>query len=435
MTLDKPVNNNYAAVIVRVPGTVPLAGLDNLVGVNIFGSQILTQKSDVAEGDLRVYFPAEVQLSEEYARMNNLHRSPDLNFDPEEVGYLEANRRVKAIKFRGHRSDALLMPLSSLASFAGYLGHDFQEGDTFDHLGGEEVCRKYVNPNTIARETKVGDKKLKDAFKRVTTKVFPEHLSTDNFWRNQHLIDENRECVVTQKLHGTSIRVGRVPVRRSKGFLERVLNRFVDTPDYEYDAVFGSRKVIKDANNPNQQHYYKSDIWTEFGRSIEAKIPEGYIVYGELIGWTPDGAPIQKDYTYDLAAGEAELYVYRVAVVNAAGDLADLPWDGVRKFCAERGLKHVPEFFRHHQAELRRAGSDITLLEQVDSLMDIAYAKVFTETHDPMVPLSNKKTVDEGVCIRQDAINPTILKAKSPVFLQHETKMLDADEADLEAAA
>lgn len=52
------------------------------------------------------------------------------------------------------------------------------------------------------------------------------------------------------------------------------------------------------------------------------------------------------------------------------------------------------------------------------------------------LPLSgSKKLVDEGVCIRAESQVPCILKAKSPIFLQFETKMLDKEADDLEAAA
>ena len=75
-------------------------------------------------------------------------------------------------------------------------------------------------------------------------------------------------------------------------------------------------------------------------------IPEGYIVYGELVGWTPDGTALQKNYTYHLPVGQAELYVYRVAHINSQGVLSDLSWDGVKAFCQARGLKWTPELAR-----------------------------------------------------------------------------------------
>lgn len=423
MTFDAPKNNNYAAQVVKVPATVDLKGLDNLVGVPILGHQSLTQRDGVEVGVLKVAFTAETQLSEAYASQNNLFRESELNKDNTESGYLEKNRRIRAIKLKGHRSDALLMPLESLA-FTGIDPSTLREGDTFDTINGHLICQKYElpikgNPNTPAN-------KVAAAFKRVDSKMLPEHISTDNYWRNKHLLVDSREAVVTQKLHGTSIRVGRVPCRRKKGRVEKFLNRWFPTADFEHDWVPGSRKVIKDINNPNQNHYYGTDIWTEYGAKIADLLPEGYIVYGELIGWTSDGAPIQKGYTYDLPKGEAELYVYRVATINAQGTLADLSWDGVREFCTARGLKWAPE--------LMRTDTD-NLIHDVDALMDQRYADHEETYIEAPVRLSDKKTVDEGVCIRQEGIVPTILKAKAPAFLLHETKLLDAEEIDLESAA
>lgn len=426
-------NKNYAATVVKVAGTYDLPGLDNLVGVSVFGSQVLTQRNDTKAGDLRIYFPAESQLSHELAKYNNLYRDASLNVDPSETGFFEVNRRVKAIKFRGNRSDALLLPLEAF-SYLAMVPSDFKEGDTFDTIAGVEVVRKYEVKRTVQRDPQV--KKLVKAFKRVTDTQFPMHLDTDNFWRNSHLLDGNREVIVTQKLHGTSLRVGRVHVRRQKGRFERALNRVgVSTPVTELANVYGSRKVIKDANNPNQNHFYGSDVWTAEGKKLDGLIPDGYVVYGELIGWTTnsegDVVPIQRGYTYDVPKGEAELYVYRVATVNASGVMADLSWDGVRQFCAARGLKHVPE--------IDRLSDGIDVTDIVDALMDLRYADTdvkfggFNWYRDPMVPLSDAKTVDEGICLRQDKIVPLILKAKSPAFLQHETKLLDKGEADLES--
>jgi len=429
--LEPPVNKNYAATVVRVSHVVQLDGLDNLVGVPVLGHQALTQKGKVVGdvlGQLRIAFTAETQLSHEYASQNNLYREAELNADPEQTGYLEKNRRIRAIKLRGHRSNALLMPLSSVA-FTGIDPNELQEGDTFDTLNGVEICRKYEIPR---KKPSRQQSKVEKAFKRVDRKLFPEHLDTDAYWRSKDLLKAGREVIVTQKLHGTSIRVGRVPCLRQKGRIERFLNRWFPTADFEYDAVYGSRKVIKDPNNPYQNHHYGTDLWSEYGQGIADLIPEGYIVYGELIGWTKNAEgqiiPIQKNYTYNLPKGECELYVYRVATINAQGTLADLSWDGVKQFCEERGLKWTPEMFRVQPWELDSM--------YIEALMDKRYADDGNlQTKDQMVPLSDPKTVDEGVCLRQEGIVPVILKAKSPQFLEHETKLLDKGEEDLESAA
>src|SRR4051794_7797380 len=114
MKLEAPENENYAAVVVSITRTVPLENCDNVVGTPLLGFQAIVGK-DTQVGDLGIVFPAEVQLSNDYASRNNLHRHGHLNASPEVKGYLEDNGRVKALKFRGHRSDCLFMPLSSLA--------------------------------------------------------------------------------------------------------------------------------------------------------------------------------------------------------------------------------------------------------------------------------------------------------------------------------
>lgn len=427
MKIEPPKNANYSAQVVRVGTVVNLPGLDQLVGVPVLGYQALTTKG-VEVGDLRIAFTAETALSEEYAKWNNLHRDETLNRDAAEKGYLERNRRVRAIKMRGHVSNALLMPLKSVA-FTGVDPALLIEGLTFDHLGDYGICEKYVVP--VKPSNNPAKTKLEKAFKRVDKAQFPEHLETDNFWRNRHLLNDDNDTVITQKLHGTSWRGGRVPVLRELKLRERIAKRLgirVDT--HEYDVVYGSRKVIKDPGNKAQQHFYATsgdDLWTGFGKTIAELIPEGYLVYGELIGFTPDGAPIQKGYTYDCKPNTAELYVYRVAHINRHGNMADLSWDGVKAFCTARGMKWTPELVR---------GTGAMVDDWVEAAKDAVFFRDWeegAEFTDKPLQLSGAKTVDEGICLRQEGLVPTILKAKSTLFLEHESKMLDAEVVDMES--
>lgn len=416
MKLQLPENANYAATVVAITRIVPLDNCDNVVGTPLLGFQAIVGK-DTQVGDLGIVFTAETQLSGEFAWANSLHRHAELNKDPEAKGYLEDNGRVKALKFRGHRSDALFMPLSSLA-YTGVDVSQLQPGDTFDVLDGHPICQKYVIKRPHTGTPRVEKNKAK-VFKRVDEKMLPEHYDTDNFFRNRDLIPGHKQVIVTQKLHGTSIRIGNTIVRRQLRFRERLAARLgVKVATTEFDNVYGSRKVIKDVNNPNQQHYYGSDIWTEEGKALDGLIPENYLVYGELIGWTKDGAPIQQNYTYQVPHGQAELYVYRVAIVNGQGRIVDLAWDQVMEFCADLGLRHVPELWRGFLEDF-----------DVEQYLDTKYASFFGVG----VPLAKESPVDEGVCVRVDGLAPYILKAKSPKFFEHETKMLDKEAVDLEA--
>ena len=190
---------------------------------------------------------------------------------------------------------------------------------------------------------------------------------------------------------------------------------------FTYDYVYGSRKVIKDPNNPFSNHFYGEDLWTDTGKRLEGLLPKGMVVYAEIIGWTNAYQPIQKGYTYGLPEGQRQLYVYRITQINPDGYAVDLSWDQVKEFCNNNGINHVPEI-------AVTSGWEANL--QVSMLLD---KNLFTYTQRGL-PV-DKGMVDEGVCIRRDGVRPLILKAKSPVFLQHETKLLDKDVVDIEAEA
>lgn len=407
-------NPNYAATVVIIRQLIPLEGLDNLVAAPLLGYQALVSK-DILPGEWGILFTAETQLSEEFARVNNLHRHSHLNEDESAKGYLEDNRRVKALKFRGHRSDALFMPLDSLSDFTINVTL-LKEGEMFDRdADGRRICQKYERPRKAQHV-----RQLPKVHSRVDKKFLPEHFDTVNLFKNPNLLRIGDPVIVTQKLHGTSIRIGHTLVSRSLPWWEKLAKRLgVKVQEFEYDYVYGSRKVIKDPNNPNQQHFYGSDLWTLEGEKLKGLLPKGMVVYGELVGWTPEFTPIQQGYTYGIDKGHRELFVYRITQVNPDGRVIDLSWDQVVEFCQSVGLKHVPVLWAH-----RLWYSE----DEIASLLD----KRFASLGYPNVLPVDKGKVDEGVCVRREGLTPLILKAKSPIFLQHETRMLDKEVQDIE---
>lgn len=416
MTIEKPENSNYAATVVSIKNITVLENCDNVVAVPIFGLQAIVG-NDHQVGDLGVVFTTETQLSDEFCYNNNLYRHAEKNLHLDLRGYIEDNRRIRAQKFRGNVSNALFMPLHSL-EWTGVRISDLKEGDEFDHLNGKEICRKYMVKRNNSREQAAQVKKIS----RVDEKHMPEHYDTENFWKNRDKVDPEKEVVVTQKLHGTSIRIGNTIVNRKLNLVEKFLKKLgVPIKLTEYDYVFGSRKVIKDINNPNQVHYYEEDIWTLEGKKLEGILPENYIVFAELLGYTPDGAEIQKNYSYTIPVRQTELYVYRIAIINEKGIITDLCWDQVVEFCKINGLKSVPELWRGKMKDL-----------VIEDFIDIRF---FENGYRHCLSLGgDQNIVDEGVCVRADGLRPYILKAKSPKFLEHETALLDTGEEDLESA-
>lgn len=413
MKLETPENENYVATVVRIKNTYKLSGLDNLVGVKFFGFQALMSK-DTEVGTLGVIFTAETQLSEEYTKENSLYRHQELNKDTEKSGYIEDNRRVKAIRLKSNASNALFMPIESLA-FTGVNVDELNEGDAFDKLNGHDICKKYTRKQKVSRIEKNKDK----VFKRVDEKFLPEHYDSENYFKNSHVIKGNKQVIVTQKLHGTSIRIGNTIVKRKLTKRDKIAQLFgVEVSLIEFAHIYGSRKVIKDVNNPNQNHFYGEDLWSEVGKMYDDSVPENFILYGELIGWAAEGSPIQEGYTYRVPNGTSNLYVYRVAMVTNQGMLVDLSWEQVKEFCRDRGLNHVPELWvgmhKYFHAE---------------DWLDKNY---FASGYKNAVPLDDRSPCDEGVCVRVDGLAPYILKAKSPMFFDHETKMIDKGAVDTE---
>lgn len=417
MKLKEPENKNYAAAIVRIDHLNPLVNSDNLLGAPLLGMQAVVSK-DTEIGTVGVVFVSGTQLSDEYTARNNLFRHKEFNEDKEKAGFIEDNRRVKAIKLRGNRSDALFMPLSSLA----YTKVDLSElkvGDCFEELNGFQICKKYEGRR---RSVPAHEKNKHKVFTRVDEKLFPRHYDTAQYYRVLDTFKPYTEIVVTQKLHGTLLRFSNIPVKRKLTLAEKIAKKMgVKVQAEEYAHVYGSNRVIKDANNDRQQHFYDTDIYTEAGRKFDDMVPENFVVYGELVGWDGLGRPLQKNYTYKVPHGTNEFYVYRVAQINSQGILTDLSWDQVKEFCRDRGIRTVPELWRGKHQDFNP-----------EEWLDTNYHDKLHGGYPQALPLDKESPCDEGVCIRIEGLAPYITKLKSPEFYAHESKMQDEEAFDAE---
>ena len=412
-------NVNYSATVVRIHNLIPAENSDNLAIFPIHGMSCIVAKEAYDVGQMGIVFPAECQLSDDFCSNNNLYtRSGGTNKDPNAKGYIEHKRRVKAIKLRGNKSTGLFMPLTSLD----YLGIDTNqlvEGESFTHINGTEVCRKYVVKTREPKTNKTRGQTKK--FRRIENKTFPEHWDTDMFLRNMDRYKDTDELIITQKLHGTSARFTNQAVLRKLTWKDKVAKFFgANVSEYEYDTLAGSRRVIKDIKaESDHAHFYGSDLWNQWLEKVEHVIPKNWVLYGEIVGWVGDSL-IQKGYSYRLPKGENELYIYRITIVNEDGVVTDLSWDQIKHFCTYNGLKYVPELERCPFYNFFP-----------DKWVDINYNDC---GYSQAVPLDPNSPCDEGVCIRREGGEPYVTKLKSPEFYLHETVLMDEGVIDTESA-
>jgi hypothetical protein len=442
--LNPPRNPNYAASVVKLENFRDLAGCDNVKAALIYGNQIIVGKG-VKAGDVGLFFPVETQILRDFLANNNLFRKPEWgNMDPEKKGFFEEHGRVKAVKFRGHKSEGFWIPLESL-SYLGVPLSEFPVGAEFDSVGDRMICQKYVprHRSRVGSGAKT-EKKAKRVEDQIVDGQFQFHIDTENLRRNIHKITPDMWISLSDKWHGTSAIYANVLVNRPLKWWEKAL-RFIGLQyePREHGYVWSSRRVVKGVNGEakaNAVHYYTSDIWGTVAKEVEFAVPKGYTLYGEIVGYTEDGSAIQKGYHYGCQPGTHRFLVYRVTQVNDDGITTELSWQQMKQFCERYGLEMVKELW------YGRAGDwpfhPYVHVEEIDTNENVkTWQEGFLEAleriyvRDQMCVHNNCEVPAEGIVLRVDTMYDCIaFKLKSFRFLEWETKQLDAGTVDIETA-
>lgn len=413
--------SNYAATIVRLGPLTKHPNADRLQLANIFGNTVIVGL-DSREGDVGIYFPIESQISEQFAAENDLIRRKDSEGKPA-GGMLADNRRVRALKLRGVPSMGLWLSIDSLA----YTDRQFIEGDTFEKVGEHEICCKY-----LPKRSNPGGPMKKEGRKPRESRIIPDqfrfHFDTAQLGRNLDKINPTDIIALTWKLHGTSAIVSNALVKKKIDIMSRFASMLgVKVQDSEYDYIYASRRVVKNEFVQAKVHFYSEDLWTRVGKEqFHGKLHHGETVYYEILGYTQDGAFIQKGYDYGCLNGEYKVYVYRITHTTPNGTVVELQWNQVKDRCAELAVTTVPELY-HGRAAKYGAGSDNETWRE-DFLKVLKKSYVYDQDSQFCV----NKVPEEGICVRKEGLNIEVYKLKSFRFLEHETKMLDQEVTDLE---
>lgn len=430
LELKEPKNPNYAAIVVRLDKFVTLDNCDNVKAALIFGNSVIVSKT-AAKGEVGLFFPVETALSSEFLGANNLYRKPEWgNVDPNQKGFFENHGRVKAVKFRGHKSEGFWIPLHSL-NYLSIPGAVYQEGMVFDTIGDHEICKKYVPKCNPARQNLKGKQaRLEDS---IVAGQFRLHYDTENFRRNYDRIQPNDWISITDKWHGTSVVIANLLVNRKQPWYEKLLSKLgVNIRESEYGIIYSSRRVVKDVAGQTKTnlHFYDEDIWGIVSKEVQDSIPKGFTLYGEIVGYTPQGEAIQKGYTYGCEPGKHRFLVYRVTSTNFDGHVTELSWPQLVEFCKKYRLETVKELW-YGLAEEFNPNLPIydirTWQENFLAQLEANYVK------DQMCEYNDFKVPAEGIVIRIDKLDQCdAYKLKNFKFLEHESKELDKGEADIE---
>jgi hypothetical protein len=190
-------------------------------------------------------------------------------------------------------------------------------------------------------------------------------------------------------------------------------------------------KKIKDwlSNRSTTNKKFTEDVWGIIAKSLEHKIPEGYSVYGEIVGYTPGGKTIQSGYDYGLDKNKCEFRVYRITHTTPEGVHRELEWYEIEEFCYEQnGLRVVPVYYNGFAKDL--FADDIPVDE---NWRENFLSKMKEKYLDRPCEFCTTGVVNEGIVLRiESGEHKTALKFKSPQFLIKESAARDNNEVDME---
>lgn len=414
--------SEHCGYVVKVEKLRPHTNADKLQIATFFGNDTCVSL-DTRFDEIGIYFPSDLQLSEEFCVENHLCRKkPDGTPD---TGYLEPDKRnIKAIKLRGEKSDGIFMPLSCLV-YTGVNLSDINIGDTITVVNGHEICKKYI-PRGRNRNNSAKGKGNKTRKKHVpVAPLFTEHADTEQLAYNLGAFKPGDEIEITLKMHGTSQRTAYVPVL--KGYKRTIWDKLFGhegTPIYDWDYVSGTRRTVLDdwdggfygSNAFRKQHHDK----------FVGKLRKGEEIYYEVVGFTDNGTPImatadnkklndkefvkkygktttfsygcdcaeqawREDRGQDPDKPQSDLYVYRMTMTNEDGDVVEYSPDFMRYRCEQMGVKCVPEFVHVILPNASYFDENHTAGEYVKEM-----AEQYYDGPDPV----GKTHVREGVVVR-----------------------------------
>lgn len=430
--LSKDNSENYNARVFKLDAPEVHPNADKLQIFRLNHQQVITNL-DYTKGELVVFFPIGCCINTDLVSFFNGFSDSSMNADKVTKGFFEKKGRVRAIRLRGEKVEGFILPAQVVMDFL-KINLPPIEGTIFDSYDDIKLCEKYVPPTrNSGTNLGTGNKSKELTLKqRMIEGQFKFHVKTPNLKNTtkQLMGYKDRNVSVTYKVHGTSAIFSNVLVQRVLSWYEKVLIYFgVSVPTTEYKPVYASRQVIKGTvdNELQKEGFYKTNVWKEtFDRIMDkGGIPEGYTIYGEIVGFTSDNGYIQGKYDYGCAEKESKLLVYRVTQTNPEGKVIELTWAQIKQFCRKYDLEFVPEFYEGNLGlflKKNKITSEVKLIEKLTDLYNL----------EDNCYMCKNSVPTEGIVIKVDDLDECLVfKLKSFAFLQLENTLEEATIEDL----
>lgn len=455
LKISENADPNYLPCVVSLPKPAPHPNAERLDIVEVFGNTIIVGKDSYKEGDKVVYFPVESCLAVKFLSWANLLTKPELNADEKTKGFFETKGRVRAVSLRGIPSQGFLYPVDKLSEYFLLPQSTWNVGDTFDTVGEDVLSKKYVKGDTkvtndASKKSRVPkwldaaigyfprpirrkaylivnawfNRKAEGIKSRIVEGQFQFHYSTEHLGKNIFVLNPNDDISITAKVHGTSAIFANILVKKTFNPFRDILNFFKEGyfETEEYKLIYSSRSVLKNKRDEK----YTEDVWGKHAEQLEGMIPEGYSVYGEIVGYVNYGKMVQKNYDYGVEKGESEFWVYRITYNNPMGGTRELGWDEIEKFCIEHGFTHTPVYYHGPAVDL----FDIPLDDKWNENFLVAMKEEYL---DKTCGLCTTGVVNEGIVLKiNNREKKPVFKFKSPKFILGESAERDAGESNLE---